>query len=69
MQMKEFKIEGMHCHNCVKHVTEALKSTKGILETTVSLEKNSAQVKIDESVFNINEAKLAVEDAGYMLIG
>lgn len=37
-------IEGMSCEHCVKRVTDALKSIKGVKKAIVDLEAKSAEV-------------------------
>lgn len=38
------RIEGMSCEHCVKRVTDALKSIKGVKKAIVDLEAKSAEV-------------------------
>ena len=37
--MKKLKVDGMHCQNCVKAVTEAVSALPGAKGVQVSLEK------------------------------
>ncbi|TDP59787.1 heavy metal translocating P-type ATPase [Aminicella lysinilytica] len=63
----EFKIEGMMCQMCQKHMTEALNKMDGV-EATIDLENGLAHVKAEKSV---SEAEFAAvtEEAGYKLTG
>lgn len=62
--LKEVKVNGMMCDNCVKHVTKALKSVKGVRRAEVSLAKKNAIVEMKEDVKDADLIK-AVTDAGY----
>lgn len=57
-----FKVEGMMCMNCVKHVKSALERIEGVENADVSLENGEAIV---EGRFDANKAAAAVTDAGY----
>lgn len=61
---KRLTIEGMTCHNCVRHTTEELEQVEGVTAVTVDLATKSAQVTTDGSV---TDEKLveAVAEAGY----
>lgn len=58
------EISGMMCEHCVAHVKKALESVKGVTDVRVSLENNSAELKIKSSVKEDMLIK-AVSDAGY----
>lgn len=60
-------IEGMSCGHCVNHVTEALKEV-GAKDISVNLEKKLATAELGEDVSD-ESIKLAIEDAGYDVIG
>lgn len=62
---KEFKVEGMSCHHCVKAVVMELDK----------LDINSHQVDIgrvnvdfDETKVKEDEVKAAIEEAGYKVV-
>lgn len=62
---KEFKVEGMSCHHCVKAVVMELDK----------LDINSHQVDIgdvkvdyDDSKVSENDIKAAIEEAGYNVV-
>ncbi len=60
----EINIGGMMCNHCVQKVKNALSSIKGVVVMNVSLEKNSATLRCDDSVteqFIIDE----IVKAGY----
>jgi copper ion binding protein len=65
---KKLFIEGMSCHNCVRHVTEALNEIDGVKSVDVNLEGKYALVEVVSD--NLDETiKSAVEDAGYDVVG
>ena len=47
---KTFKVEGMMCQNCVKHVKKALEGVDGVDEAIVDLESGTACAKLSQDV-------------------
>jgi copper ion binding protein len=68
MREETFKIEGMSCQMCVKHVTKALQGVEGVAEVKVSLKDENAQVTYDPDAADVAAFKAAVSDAGYTLM-
>jgi copper chaperone len=64
---KKILVEGMSCAHCVNHVKEALTEI-GAKNVDVSLEKKLALAEIADDVTD-EKIKLAIEDAGYDVIG
>ena len=64
---KKILVEGMSCGHCVNHVSEALKEI-GATEVEVSLERKLATAELAESITD-DTIKLAIEDAGYDVVG
>ncbi|MBR4382160.1 MAG: cation transporter, partial [Selenomonadaceae bacterium] len=62
-----FKVEGMMCKHCQKHVHDALAKMDGVTAVEVSLEKNLATVTATKEISTDEFAKV-IEDAGYELI-
>jgi copper chaperone len=60
-----YEVKGMTCDNCVRHVTEAIKSVPGVEKAEVSLASNSAKV---EGQFDERKVVEAVEEEGYELV-
>jgi copper chaperone len=60
--MTHLKIEGMSCNNCVRHVTQALKSVPGVEQVEVLLQEGRAQVTGTAPVEKLIEA---VQEEGY----
>lgn len=60
-------IEGMMCHNCERHVSEALNAISGV-EAKVDHTKNEACLKLSADVPDETLIK-AVEDSGYKVTG
>ena len=65
---KNFPVQGMGCAACVARVGGAIKEQNGVLDCSVSLASNSAQVDYDPSVISPEDIRKAVQDAGYDLI-
>ena len=65
--MKSGKIDvyGMSCEHCVKTVTQALSSLKGVNSVNVSLKNKSADITFDDSIVSDKDIKKAIENAGY----
>jgi len=66
MKMKIF-VGGMNCFHCVDCVSEALKDI-GAKNVEVSFIKNFATVEIADGTKD-KSIKLAIEDAGYEVLG
>ena len=65
MTKKTFKVTGMSCQNCVKHVKEAADKIGGVVSSLVSLEEGSLTVEYDESTATSSDIIIAVSEAGY----
>ncbi|MBI4546535.1 MAG: mercury(II) reductase [Ignavibacteriae bacterium] len=62
------RVEGMTCDGCARHVTEALKSTKGVEEAQVGSWRSGQAVVIAESSVDEKDLMKAVKKAGYRAI-
>ena len=62
-----FKVEGMMCKHCVKHVHDALAKMDGVTAVEVSLENNSATVNATKEI-PIDDFAKVIDEAGYELI-
>ena len=62
-----FKVEGMMCKHCQKHVHDALAKMAGVTAVEVSLENNSATVTSDEKI-SLDDFAKVIDEAGYELI-
>lgn len=65
---KDFRVEGMSCANCAKHVQKALLSQSGVSNADVNLSSKKASVEYSPTLTSPEKLKKAVEDAGYELI-
>lgn len=61
----ELPIKGMTCNSCVKSITTALTSTKGISHVDVSLANERAIIRYDRSVTDVPSIVSAIEDCGF----
>lgn len=59
-----YRISGMTCQNCVRHVTKALSSLPGVTRVEVSLEHNDATVESGAPI-PFDQVLSAVQEAGY----
>ena len=64
---KTLKIEGMMCHNCERHVKEALEKIDGVDSAVADHEKKTAVVKLSKDVPDAEFEKV-ISDEGYTLI-
>ncbi|MBR4903081.1 MAG: heavy metal translocating P-type ATPase [Selenomonadaceae bacterium] len=62
-----FKVEGMMCKHCQKHVHDALAKMDGVTAVEVSLENNSATVTATKEI-SIDDFAKVIDEAGYELI-
>jgi copper chaperone len=67
MKEIELKILGMTCEHCVRTVKNALYSVEGVSEVDVSLQGQSAKVKVEDHV-SFESLKSAVESWGYKVV-
>ncbi|HZJ36100.1 MAG TPA: mercuric transport protein MerTP [Gillisia sp.] len=61
----EFKISGMTCSACEKHVNHEVNKLSGIIKTTVSYEVGNAIIEFDQTKTDINELEQAIGKTGY----
>ena len=62
-----FKVDGMMCKHCQKHVHDALAKMDGVTAVEVSLENNSATVTATKEI-SIDDFAKVIDDAGYELV-
>lgn len=65
--MKKIKlnISGMTCNNCLNRVETALTELEGVKKVKINLKKETASVKFDQTIQEINDLTKAVDQAGY----
>lgn len=61
--MNKLKVDGMHCQNCVKAVTEAVSALPSAKGVEVSLEKG--EVTWEAMAVSIDKVIEAIEDIGF----
>ena len=64
--IKEIKIEGMHCPNCVVAVKRELEALEGVTHVDVSLEDGQAIVEVEEIADETLQE--AIEDIGFDVV-
>jgi len=66
MDTKVFKVKGMTCGGCAKHVEKALRSVAGIIQVDMDVPNGTAKV-LGEAPFELLAERVA--NAGYELVG
>jgi copper chaperone CopZ len=64
--IKEIKIEGMHCPNCVAAVKRELEALEGVSKVDVSLEE--AQAIVEAEGVSDDALQAAIEDIGFDVV-
>ena len=65
MARATFKVSGMTCGNCVKHVTKALSRVPGVTEPSVDLASGRVELTYDPEQVTLPLIADAVTKAGY----
>ena len=60
-----FPVEGMTCASCVNRIERYLRKTHGVTEANVNLATETASVRFDPAVVDLDGLRSAVEAAGY----
>ena len=60
-----FPVEGMTCASCVNRIERYLRKTEGVTEANVNLATETASVRFDPAVVDLDGLRGAVEAAGY----
>lgn len=66
MDTHVFKIKGMTCGGCAKHVEKALRSVEGVVRVDMDVANGTAKV-VGEAPFEVMAERVAT--AGYELVG
>jgi copper chaperone CopZ len=64
--IKEIKIDGMHCPNCVAAVKRELEALEGVSKVDVSLEE--AQAIVEAEGVSDDALQAAIEDIGFDVV-
>lgn len=64
---KMFKVEGMMCHNCEKHVKKELEAINGVTEAIPNHKAENVIVKMTNNIPD-DILKAAVNKAGYKAV-
>ncbi|MCY1572515.1 copper chaperone CopZ [Staphylococcus pettenkoferi] len=65
MANQTIQVEGMSCEHCKNAVETALKDLDGVSQAEVSLEQGQVNVDYDDSKFDFEDMRDAIEDQGY----
>jgi len=63
------KVEGMTCNHCKMSVEKALYKVEGVKMAAVNLAEGLATVLYDPHLANVEQMKVAIEKAGYDVVG
>ncbi|PSQ64987.1 MAG: heavy metal translocating P-type ATPase, partial [Bacteroidetes bacterium QH_1_61_8] len=58
-------VEGMSCASCASRVEDALEATDGVIDASVNVATERANVSVDPSWVGVRPLVTAVEDSGY----
>jgi copper chaperone CopZ len=64
--IKEIKIDGMHCPNCVAAVKRELEALEGVSKVDVSLDE--AQAIVEAEGVSDDALQAAIEDIGFDVV-
>lgn len=67
-QQIHLAITGMTCASCSTRVAKALKKAPGVIDATVNLASEQAEVRFDPALVTPDQLATAVEEAGYGVI-
>jgi copper chaperone CopZ len=66
MNTQTYRVSGMTCGGCARHVDKAIRATPGVTDVAVDAARGTATVKGDASL-EVLSAQVAA--AGYQLLG
>ncbi|HEX4845673.1 MAG TPA: heavy metal-associated domain-containing protein [Geothrix sp.] len=66
MNTQTYRVSGMTCGGCARHVDKAIRATPGVTEVSVDAARGTATVQ-GEATFEALSAQVAA--AGYQLVG
>lgn len=64
-QQATLHISGMTCNNCTRFVDNTLQDLEGVVSTSLSLEKGTAQVQFNTELVNLQQIVDAINDTHY----
>lgn len=65
MKKVKLNISGMTCNNCLNRVETALTELEGVEKVKINLKRETASVKFDQTIQEIDDLTKAVDQAGY----
>ncbi len=65
----KLKISGMHCGSCAASIERMLKKMDGVNEALVNYATESADVKYESNVVELQTINLAIEKLGFHVVG
>jgi copper chaperone len=65
MEKAVLKVDGMSCEHCVKAVTKAALSLKGVSKADVDLKAGTVTLEYEPSAAALDEVKAAIIEQGY----
>ena len=68
MQKKTFRVEGMHCTNCVMKIESIEDELDGVKQVSASYRNQQVLVEFDELKVSPAEVIAAIKEKGYTVI-
>lgn len=68
IQQVEFRISGMTCEGCSKHINHEINQLTGIISSNASFELGNAIIEFDKSKTTVSEIEKAINSTGYSII-
>jgi uncharacterized protein len=66
---RKIRLTGMHCPNCEKRVTEALRTVDGVTEASADWKRGGATVTFDDGKTGLSEIAGRLDSIGYQMSG
>lgn len=64
-QQATLHISGMTCNNCTRFVDNTLRDLEGVVSTSLSLEKGTAEVQYDTEIVDLQQIVDTINDTHY----
>ena len=64
-QTRTYRIQGMTCEACARHVEQAVQQVPGVQAVAVSYDQATAQVRFDAAQARPAQVESAINDTGY----
>lgn len=69
METVTLTVKGMTCMGCVASVKNVLQPVPGVSSVNITLENGQVAISFDANKANVDQFKVAIQDAGYEVVG